>query len=551
VKKETSRTKRKRVPRRPARRASFSTPALMKAIKKTLKRTVPLSIPIKVVLLTGAVYISTLVITNVVLSLLGISLSSIFLGVQVRVIIWGVHIFLIAAVATISTNLFLDRPLDALNRVMSRAEKGDFLIRVPESGDDELGVLTKNFNHMLAHITNLTATKIQAEQDLLFAQRELRLKGQLAEQSKTIKENNKMLEALVKDLQLLYEIGQNVNSTIDLDELYCEITKIFQDRLKLDKFAIMVKEEAGEFMQVKAAYGFEETDHILDMTFRIGEGVTGEAASLGETVYVKDTTREDRFLHYKGERVIEGSFLSTPLIYKKDILGVINFHRPKVDSFSDEEIRLLTLVASQIALAVENAKLYTKARELSVKDDLTGLYNRRHFQTVLQVEWKRAIRFHRSLSLLMIDVDFFKKYNDTFGHLHGDKVLKELSNVLRRNIREIDTVARFGGEEFIILLPDTDKRGAIAVGEKLRKIVETHRFAEPASGGAAPQITVSVGIAAYPDDVREMDDLIDHADIALYDAKDAGRNRVVCYPQLTLPTSLDAVRSMKRPNMVS
>ena len=506
-------------------------------------RTIPLSIPIKVVLLTGAVYVSALVASTVIISFLGASHDA-------DMVVWGVLIFLVASVATISTHLFLDQPLSKLSRVMNSAKGGDFLVRVPEASDDELGELSKNFNNMLAHITNLTATKIQAEQDLLYAQRELKLKTQLAEQSKVIKENNKILEALVKDLSLLYEVGQNVNSTVELEDLYRIIAEVLQQRLKLDKFAILVKDDSGKLLQVKNAYGFEGNDHIMDMTFRIGEGVTGEVASIGETIYIKDTTKENRFMHYKGEKIVEGSFLAIPLIFKKDILGVINFHRPLADAFEDEDVRLLKLVANQIALAIENAKLYTKARDLSVRDELTGLYNRRHFQAMLQVEWKRAVRFHRSLSILMIDADHFKKYNDTFGHLQGDNVLREMANLLRRNVREIDTVARFGGEEFVILLPDTDKKGATSVGEKLRKIIELHRFVE-GGGQTIPSITISVGIACYPEDVRELDDLIDHADIALYDAKDAGRNRVVCYPQLTLPTSLDAMRNLKRSNFVS
>lgn len=539
-------SKRKRV-KRVSKEAIRQSPKRRRAL---FNSPVPLSIPIKVVLLTGAVYISVLVVSTVLLSLLHVSLGAKLFGLSVHSIVFGFQIFLVAGVATISTHLFLDEPLTKLAKVMSQAENGDFLIRAPEMSDDELGALSKNFNHMLSHITNLTATKIQAEQDLLYVQRELKLKGQLAEQSKQIRESNRALEALVKDLSLVYEIGQGVNSTIELEELYRVITDVLQQRLKLDKFAILLKDDSGEILQVKTAYGFEENDHILDMVFRVGEGVTGEAVSNGEAIYIRDTTKEERFLHYKGEQIIEGSFLSIPLIFKKNVLGVINFHRPKIDSFSSEELRLLQLVANQVALAIENAKLYTKARDLSVKDELTGLYNRRHFQTVLQIEWKRAVRFHRSLSLLMIDVDFFKKYNDTFGHLQGDKVLKEMSNVLKRNVREIDTVARFGGEEFIVLLPDTDKKGAVAVGEKLRKIVETHRFIDVSSQAVAP-ISISVGIASYPDDVRELDDLIDHADIALYDAKDSGRNRVICYPQLALPTSLDAVRNLKRPTFIS
>lgn len=521
-----------------------------KARKSIFDCNVPLSIPIKVVLLTGAVYISVLVVSTVLFSVFNVRLEQEILGIPLKTLAWILQIFIVAVVATISTHLFLDQPLTKLTSVMGLAEKGDFLVRAPEMSDDELGALSKNFNHMLSHITNLTATKIQAEQDLLYVQRELKLKGQLAEQSKLIKENNKTLEALVKELSLLYEIGQGVNSTIDLEELYRVISDLLQQRLKLDRFAILVKDESGEFLQVKAAYGFTDNNHIMDMSFRVGEGVTGETVASGEAIYVKDTTKEERFLHYKGEQIVEGSFLSAPLIFKKNIMGAINFHRPEEDAFLDEEIRLLKLVANQIALAIENAKLYTKARELSVKDELTGLYNRRHFQTVLQIEWKRAVRFHRSLSLLMIDADHFKKLNDTFGHLQGDKILKELSALLKRNIREIDTVARFGGEEFIILLPDTDKKGSLSVGEKLRKIVEGHRFFETASQPAIPT-TISVGVSSYPDDVRELDDLIDHADIALYDAKDAGRNRVICYPQLSLPTSLDAVRNLKRPTLVS
>jgi diguanylate cyclase (GGDEF)-like protein len=146
----------------------------------------------------------------------------------------------------------------------------------------------------------------------------------------------------------------------------------------------------------------------------------------------------------------------------------------------------------------------------------------------------------------MVDVDHFKRYNDTFGHLQGDKVLREMASTLKRNIREIDTVARFGGEEFIVLLPDTDKKGAMAVGEKLRRIVESHRFLDTSGTGVQP-ITISIGVSSYPDDVREQDDLIDHADIALYEAKDSGRNRVINYPQASLTPGLGAARDMKRP----
>jgi len=192
-------------------------------------------------------------------------------------------------------------------------------------------------------------------------------------------------------------------------------------------------------------------------------------------------------------------------------------------------------VAGQVAQALANARLYTRTRELSVRDELTGINNRRHFQQMLQMEWKRAVRFRRQLSLIMLDVDHFKEYNDTFGHLQGDSVLKHIGVLLKKNLREVDTVARFGGEEFVLLLPDTDKRGAVVVAEKVRAVVAGHKFLDDELKDTR-RITISAGVATYPDDVGEMEDLIDQADIALYRAKEKGRNLVEC----ALPMALEA-----------
>ncbi|MBI4367201.1 MAG: GGDEF domain-containing protein, partial [Deltaproteobacteria bacterium] len=354
------------------------------------------------------------------------------------------------------------------------------------------------------------------------------------------------LTELVQEFSLLYEIGQGINSIIEIDELLEVISRMVTDQLTLDEFAILLFDDRRETLRVRAAAGFPRQARVRDLVLRLGEGISGEVARTGKMVYVPDTQRDTRYLHYRGEPSIRTSFLSIPLCYKQEILGVVNFSRRGVNSFSKSAIRLLTLVANQVSLAIANAQLYTRTRELAVRDELTTIYNRRHFQHVLQLEWKRAIRFKRNLSVLMIDVDRFKSFNDTFGHLQGDRVLKQIAALLSAKLREVDTVARFGGEEFIVLLPDTDKAGAMAVGEKLRHLVEQEKFVIPPVGtdpGTVVPLTVSIGIAVYPDDVREMEDLIDHADVALYDAKDAGRNRVVCYPEVrrigeTAPTPL-------------
>lgn len=437
-----------------------------------------------------------------------------------------VRVLVLAAAATISTKIFLINPVNRIKETIREVSRGDYLARAEIDADDEIGELARHFNKMLTKLTDLNTDKSYAEYELLLARKELKYKETLEKRSKSLKKVNSALENIVKDFSLLYEIGQRVNSTIEMSELYSVLQEVLPRQLDLQRFAILLVDDRKEFLNVKAVYGFKDPEKMRNISFRIGEGISGEVAKSGEYIYLPDVEADTRFLHYRGESVEKGSFISMPLRYKKDILGVMNCSRPNKNDFSEEDIRMLTLVANQIALAVENAQLYTKTRELSVRDELTRLYNRRHFQQVLHMEWKRATRFRRPLSLLMIDIDHFKSFNDTCGHLEGDKVLKKIADVLAKNLREVDTLARFGGEEFVVLLPDTDREGTLVVGEKLRHLVEIERY--DAQNNIMP-LTISVGISVFPDDAKEMDDLIDHADEALYDAKDGGRNRVVVF----------------------
>ncbi len=485
-----------------------------------------LSIPVKVVLTTGIAYV---LVWGAELALAAsgrVDLSGKLLGIDVRILITAMQVLVAACAATAAIHIFLDRPLTHLMKAMRRAEEGDFLIRAPVLADDELGLITHAFNRLVSKVTDLSASNIQADQDVVLMQEQSQLRHRLEEKNSIIERTNKTLEYLVRDLSLIYEIGQEVNSIIDLERLYSTITVTLQKYLRINEFALLVYDDKGEALQVLAAYGFEDEDEILRTSFRAGEGITGLVAETGRKIYIKDTSRETRFLHYKRERPAQtSSFLSIPLVFKDEVLGVINFSRHGKSSFSYQDVKMLSLVAGQVALAIANARLYTRTRELSVRDELTGINNRRHFQQMLQMEWKRAVRFRRMLSLVMIDVDHFKAYNDTFGHLQGDVVLRQIGALLKRNLREVDTVARFGGEEFVLLLPDTDKHGATAVAEKVRLLVDEHHFLTE-KHRQTRRITISSGVATFPDDVSEMDDLIDHADIALYRAKELGRNRV-------------------------
>jgi len=510
-----------------------------------VKRTFPVSIPVKVVLITGTTYLF-LWLAGSISALTGlIDFTQSFYGFTLQHIWWVTQIICLAASATFSAHYFLDRPLRKLANAMSKAEEGDFLIRAPVNSNDEIGELADSFNTMLAKLTDLSANKIQAEHDLIVAQEEIKYRNTLDEKSRIIEKTNRNLEHLVKDLSVIYEIGQEVNSVVDLDELYEHITKTLKHHLKIEQFAVLVFDDNKEEMYVKSASGFKDNEHVLRATFRSGEGITGLVAQTGRKIYIRDTSTDKRFLKYKKDELNErSSFLSIPLKYKSDIYGVINFGRTGTSGFSLNDVKMMTLVANQVALAIANAKLYTRTRELSVTDELTGVHNRRHFQQMLQMEWKRAVRFERELSVVMLDIDHFKEYNDTYLHVEGDRVLKRIGSILRNNLREVDTVARFGGEEFVLLLPSTDKVGAQAVAEKVRHLLEKERFVTE-KGEPTRVVTISGGIATYPCDVQTIEDLIDHADIALYKAKTEGRNRVATFAPEDDDLSTESVKSKR------
>jgi two-component system cell cycle response regulator len=183
--------------------------------------------------------------------------------------------------------------------------------------------------------------------------------------------------------------------------------------------------------------------------------------------------------------------------------------------------------ASVLNIRIKRAIEYAHTKRLANTDSLTGLYNRRSFQERLEQEVDRAMRYHRPLSLIMIDVDHFKQYNDTHGHLQGDRILVEVAHALKTLSRASDIVARYGGEEFALILPETDKANAENLGRRLREYVAQHTF-PGAEHLPARAVTISVGIASYtPPDTKEA--LIEAADVALYHAKREGRNRVVVW----------------------
>jgi diguanylate cyclase (GGDEF)-like protein len=233
-----------------------------------------------------------------------------------------------------------------------------------------------------------------------------------------------------------------------------------------------------------------------------------------------------------------GIVLIAPIHHGNHLDGFILLgDRIKDRSYSEDEIEVLKMFNSMLAVAITNASMYERIKELSYTDGMTQLHNYRYFEKRLSEELARAKRNKNGLSLLILDVDYFKNYNDTLGHQAGDEALRILSNVLRATARNVDIVCRYGGEEFAVILPHINYEGAEIFAERVREAVEAEKFPKEE---VQPQglLTVSVGVSYFPDHSEEISDLIYKADLALYKAKRTGRNKVVFYDESVMAESL-------------
>jgi len=218
------------------------------------------------------------------------------------------------------------------------------------------------------------------------------------------------------------------------------------------------------------------------------------------------------------------SLISSPLISNNSLLGLLRLESKKVSFFNQDDLRFLALVADLGAVALENSLLFQKTQDLAIHDDLTTLYTRGYFIDRLRDEARRCQRLDQHLSLMMIDIDFFKQYNDKFGHIVGDLVLKKLGALLKDALGEFSPLlCRFGGEEFLVMLSGIDKKRSLAIAEELRQKIQTEKIVLRRQN---THITVSIGVASLPLDTKDEDELVQKADKAMYAAKERGRNRV-------------------------
>lgn len=364
--------------------------------------------------------------------------------------------------------------------------------------------------------------------DIKFANLKEELEG-LRLNHKSIENQVLRLEEKILELYTLYSISKTLSLSHQLDDLFNGTMELLGTTLGIDEYCLMLLQ--GEELVVKVAHGLNR-EALKKVSFRLDEGISGKVARSGKAVLIQDVSKEKDFLYYKGLKKNIGSFMSIPLKSNDQIIGVLNTHRPKKGAFKSQELELFTAVAEHVSVAIEKARIFEKTKEDASRDELTGLYNRRFFFDQLAKEMKRAKRYKKVFSIVISDIDHFKSYNDLFGHVQGDYALRNVARVLEHSVRGEDIVARFGGEEFILILPEIGKSGAVKVAEKLRKNIASEKFLgeELLPGGI---LTASFGVSSFPVDAEEGLQLIDMADKALYLSKSKGRNRVFSCSDLT------------------
>jgi diguanylate cyclase (GGDEF)-like protein len=336
-------------------------------------------------------------------------------------------------------------------------------------------------------------------------------------------------------LELIHRIGLQLMTTRRLDDLLHLIVDETRSSLHYDDCAILLQDPSGKLV-VRAVSGLSQ--RLVGLHLSVEAGITGQSFREHRILNIGDVRRVDNYV----SSGIEGvqSELACPVAYGNELLGVFTVESLDSDAFNQDDVRLLSILCSQIGVAIYNVRLFGKLERLAITDPLTGLYNYRYFYQRLTSEIARSSRYYHPLSLIMVDLDDFKQINDTFGHLKGDEVLRETARFIVENIRrcdqvvsvkdaDIDVVARYGGEEFIIILPDTKLAGALIVGERLCSRMPDHlasRLNLKREDGTQWKLTGSFGIAEFQLGERE-ETFIQRADEASYRAKQTGKNRVV------------------------
>lgn len=325
-----------------------------------------------------------------------------------------------------------------------------------------------------------------------------------------------------RKLELILEFCEKIDMVRDMAVLGDFIIDGICNILEVQRCSLLLEEAGSGMLKIMAAKGIPE-DVMVNHKVKIGEAIAGSVAEKVEPLFIKDIEGDDRFSNERIGEYFGRSFMCLPFRLNNHSVGVIcvtDKESSEVFSapFTEIDFKILHIMVGRISIAIDNVSLFNELNLLTVTDPMTQISNYRLFSQILDQELRRQKREHRNLCLSMIDIDYFKNYNDTFGHLGGDNLLRKLGELLKAHLRDTDIVCRYAGDEFCVVFVDTDLEGARLACEKIRGVVGNYAF--------QARVTLSIGIAKYQKGMTKKE-FIQQADKALYRAKEEGRNRVV------------------------
>jgi diguanylate cyclase (GGDEF)-like protein len=355
------------------------------------------------------------------------------------------------------------------------------------------------------------------DREFVFEQRDLEVMQTAAGQVSVAVENARLFaeeQRRARQFSFLNNISKTAISSEDSEQMLADIVSEIQKNFRFDHIGIGILDYVTKDIEIKAEAGI--TAQALGKRIQLGTGILGRVARTGESALVQSTSEG----HLQG--VLPGSraVLCIPISYGETLLGVLNVESREEDAFSPEDVLIMNTLADLLATALHNAFVFQKLQQQSITDGLTGIKTRRFFWESLTSEWRRASRSGRPFSVVLMDLDKFKEVNDGLGHLEGDLVLARIGRLLEQKCRQSNVVARYGGDEFIILMPETGVEQAQILAERLRLWISTDPMLNE------HHITGSFGVAAFPVHGYSVEDIIRVADAGMYVSKHAGGDRV-------------------------
>ena len=333
------------------------------------------------------------------------------------------------------------------------------------------------------------------------------------------------LKKITERLAILTDIVKTANSILEPKKVIEVIMSKIQQLIPSEAWSILMLDEEKQELTFELALG-EKGKDVSVFRVKVGEGIAGWVAERGEPAIVNDTSRDPRFARRFDSKTQfhTRSVLCAPLISRGRTIGVVQVLNRVGGKFSRADLDLLLTLVEPCAIAIENAILFQRTEQLTITDDLTKLFNSRYLNLYIGREIKRCKRHGIPLSVIFLDLDGFKSVNDAHGHLAGSRTLTEVGGILMEAVRESDILARYGGDEFVVVLPETPPSGALVIAERIRRAIECHVFLTDVKLEA--RISASFGIASYPDHALTPEGLIQKADQAMYRVKDRDKNGI-------------------------